>query len=172
MKLGCHLQVAPGDPILPDVDTTFHQQNPIHRTLCPQTASLSIADTISPASGLRLTKIMCVLSPAAFGMGPKPPSLGGKPKKRPEGLLARLSMGAAAIAGGSPVKALGSPRKFGSQDTPRKSISAKATSLKVSMQACLLVITRQLYLTCRSYLHLALVTQTKYFAAMPIKVPV
>lgn len=67
------LQVAPGDPShmwetpqggdAPFSDT--QTQPIIHRTLCPQTASLSIAETISPVSGPRLTKIMCILDPAS-----------------------------------------------------------------------------------------------------------
>ena len=77
----------------------------MHRTLCPQTASLSIADVITSTPKPRHTKLMCLLDPSAFTM-----PLGSRHKaKRPEGLLARLSIGSAGIAspnkGGSPGKA-------------------------------------------------------------------
>lgn len=76
----------------------------MHRTLCPQTASLSIADVITTAPRPRHTKLMCLLDPSAFTIGE-----GSRQKaKRPEGLLGRLSIGGAGTAspnkGGSPGK--------------------------------------------------------------------
>ena len=121
--------MAPGDPLQADADLSFTPHVPTHRTLCPQTASLSIQDTITPVSGPRLTKIMGILEPSAFGMGPSRISLGARPKaKRPEGLLARLSMG---VAGGSPMKAGGSPKLAGGAGSPLKGAGAKGTSVKV-----------------------------------------
>lgn len=131
-------------------DMTFYQQSLTHRTLCPQTASLSIAATISTVSGPRLTKMMCILDPAALGMKPRASFVGARPKKRPEGLLARLSMGAAAIAGGSPIKGGGSPARAGLQGSPRKSTSSKATALKVCMLASC---TAVCWLTCPEWEH-------------------
>lgn len=78
----------------------------MHRTLCPQTASLTIADVITTAPRPRHTKLMCLLDPSAFTMG-----LGSSRQKgkRPEGLLGRLSIGGTGTAspnkGGSPGKA-------------------------------------------------------------------
>ena len=94
-------QVAPGD-----AQQVWDGQpdNRVHRTLCPQTASLSIADVVTTAPGPRHTKIMCVLDPAAFTL-----STGSRHKpKRPEGLLARLSMGSPA---NPPSKGTGTPVK-------------------------------------------------------------
>ncbi|KAL0036669.1 hypothetical protein WJX79_004969 [Trebouxia sp. C0005] len=94
-------RVAPGD-----AQQVWDGQadNRVHRTLCPQTASLSIADVVTTTPGPRHTKIMCVLNPAAFSL-----STGGRHKaKRPEGLLARLSMGSAA---NTPSKGSGTPLK-------------------------------------------------------------
>ena len=79
-------QVAPGDP---QEAWAGLNDSRMHRMLCPQTASLSIADVITATLGPRHTKLMCLLDPSAFSMG-----TGGRHKaKRPEGLLARLSMG-------------------------------------------------------------------------------
>ncbi|KAL0052368.1 hypothetical protein WJX82_000973 [Trebouxia sp. C0006] len=94
-------RVAPGD-----AQQVWDGQpdNRVHRTLCPQTASLSIADVVTTAPGPRHTKIMCVLDPAAFTL-----STGSRHKpKRPEGLLARLSMGSPA---NPPSKGTGTPVK-------------------------------------------------------------
>ena len=94
-------QVAPGDP---QEAWAGLNDSRMHRTLCPQTASLSIADVITATPGPRHTKLMCLLDPSAFTMG-----AGGRHKaKRPEGLLARLSMGGGGASSpsksGSPIK--------------------------------------------------------------------
>lgn len=78
----------------------------MHRTLCPQTASLTIADVITTTPRPRHTKLMCLLDPSAFTMGP---GSSRQKAKRPEGLLGRLSIGGAGTAspnkGATPGKA-------------------------------------------------------------------
>lgn len=87
-------QVAPGEP----QESSCFGDSRMHRILCPQTAALSIADVITNTPGPRHTKLMCVLDPSAFTMG-----TGSRHKaKRPEGLLARLSMGS--VGASSPSK--------------------------------------------------------------------
>lgn len=94
--------MAPGDA--PEVwDGAADSRN--HRTLCPQTASLAIADVVTTVPGPRHTKMMCVLDPSAFTLGTGP----RHKAKRPEGLLARLSMGSAAPT--TPVKGSAAPLK-------------------------------------------------------------
>lgn len=75
----------------------------MHRTLCPQTASVTIADVITTAPRPRHTKLMCLLDPSAFTMGA---GSSRQKAKRPEGLLGRLSVGTASPnKGATPGKA-------------------------------------------------------------------
>lgn len=97
------MQVAPGDP--EEIQLDGLNSSRMHRTLCPQTASISLADVITTTPRARHTKLMCLLDPSAFTL-----ALGSRHKaKRPEGLLARLSMGSAGVGsphkGSSPVRA-------------------------------------------------------------------
>ena len=56
-------QIAPGQA---QEICSAQADNRGHRTLCPQIACLSIAEAVSPPSGPRHSKIMCVLIPSTF----------------------------------------------------------------------------------------------------------